>query len=102
MNGQSLIDKFPHAPKGEGIFLSQGMSRIVQQKEEKAIFLGGSVRRILILKVVAFNGSARKDGNTAILVRHVFAALEEEGIETEFVQLAGEAGSRVGPRAAGA
>ncbi len=41
------------------------------------------------MKVVAFNGSARKDGNTAILVRRVFAELEAEGIETEMVQLAG-------------
>jgi len=42
------------------------------------------------LKVVAFNGSARKDGNTAILIRRVFQALEAEGIETELIQLAGE------------
>ncbi len=42
------------------------------------------------MKVVAFNGSARKDGNTAILVRRVFAELEKEGIETELVQLAGQ------------
>jgi multimeric flavodoxin WrbA len=42
------------------------------------------------MKVVAFSGSARKDGNTAILVRHTFAELEKEGIETELVQLAGE------------
>lgn len=42
------------------------------------------------MKVVAFNGSARKDGNTALLVRHAFAALEQEGVETELVQLAGE------------
>jgi len=42
------------------------------------------------MRVVAFNGSARKDGNTAILVRHVFAELEKEGIETELVQLAGQ------------
>jgi multimeric flavodoxin WrbA len=42
------------------------------------------------MKVVAFNGSARKDGNTAILVRRVFSVLEEEGIETELVQLAGQ------------
>jgi multimeric flavodoxin WrbA len=48
------------------------------------------VGRILSMKVVAFNGSARKDGNTAILVREVFRALEAEGIETELVQLAGE------------
>jgi multimeric flavodoxin WrbA len=42
------------------------------------------------MKVIAFSGSARKDGNTAILVRHVFAELEKEGIKTELVQLAGE------------
>lgn len=42
------------------------------------------------MKVVAFSGSARKNGNTAILVKHVFAELEKEGIETELVQLAGE------------
>jgi multimeric flavodoxin WrbA len=42
------------------------------------------------MKVVAFNGSARKDGNTAILIKHVFQALENEGIETEMLQLAGK------------
>jgi len=42
------------------------------------------------VKVVAFNGSARKDGNTAILVRQVFSELEKEGIETEMIQLAGQ------------
>jgi multimeric flavodoxin WrbA len=42
------------------------------------------------VKVVAFNGSARKDGNTAILIRRVLQALEEEGIRTELIQLAGE------------
>ncbi|HNR59078.1 MAG: Iron-sulfur flavoprotein [Methanosaeta sp. PtaU1.Bin055] len=42
------------------------------------------------MKVVAFNGSARRDGNTAILVRRVLEELEKEGIETELVQLAGE------------
>ncbi len=42
------------------------------------------------MKVVAFNGSARKDGNTAILIRRVLAVLEQEAIETEFIQLAGE------------
>jgi len=41
------------------------------------------------MKVVAINGSARKDGNTAILVRRVFRELEAEGIATEMVQLAG-------------
>ena len=41
------------------------------------------------MKVIAFNGSARKDGNTAILIRHVFSELAKEGIETEMVQLSG-------------
>ena len=42
------------------------------------------------MKVVAFNGSARKDGNTAILVNTVFKELKKEGIKTELVQLAGK------------
>ena len=42
------------------------------------------------MKVVAFNGSARKDGNTAILINHVLGELKKEGIETELVQLAGK------------
>ena len=41
------------------------------------------------MKVVAFNGSARKDGNTAILIRYALGELEREGIGTELVQLAG-------------
>ena len=41
------------------------------------------------MKVVAFNGSARKDGNTAILIRHVFRELAKEDIDTELVQLSG-------------
>ncbi|MBU0988379.1 MAG: flavodoxin family protein [Proteobacteria bacterium] len=40
------------------------------------------------MKVVAFNGSARKDGNTAILVQLVLQQLDKAGLETEFVQLA--------------
>jgi len=40
------------------------------------------------IKVVAFNGSARKDGNTAILVQTLFKELEKAGIETELVPLA--------------
>jgi multimeric flavodoxin WrbA len=42
------------------------------------------------MKVVAINGSARKDGNTAILLRRVLSVLESEGIKTELIQLAGE------------
>jgi multimeric flavodoxin WrbA len=42
------------------------------------------------MKVVAFNGSARKDGNTAIMVKQVLSELEKEGIETEMIQFAGK------------
>ena len=42
------------------------------------------------MKVIAFNGSARKDGNTAILVSTVLKELKKEGIRTELVQLAGK------------
>jgi len=42
------------------------------------------------MKAVAFNGSSRKDGNTAILLNLVLDELEKEGIETELIQLAGE------------
>jgi multimeric flavodoxin WrbA len=40
-------------------------------------------------KVVAFNGSARKGGNTAILLRYVLKELENEGIDTELIELSG-------------
>lgn len=42
------------------------------------------------MKVVAFNGSARKDGNTTMLVNFVFEELHKHDIETELVQLAGK------------
>lgn len=41
------------------------------------------------MKVVAINGSSRKDGNTAILLRTVLKELSAEGIGTELIQLAG-------------
>ena len=42
------------------------------------------------MKVVALNGSARKDGNTAMLIHVVFEELKKEGIETELIQMAGK------------
>lgn len=42
------------------------------------------------MKVVAFNGSARKDGNTTILLNLVLDELKAEGIETELYSLAGK------------
>ncbi len=41
------------------------------------------------MKVVAFNGSPRPEGNTYLLLRMVLGELEKEGIETELVQLGG-------------
>jgi multimeric flavodoxin WrbA len=40
------------------------------------------------MKVVGFNGSPRKDGNTYLAIKEVFKALEKEGIETELIQIA--------------
>ena len=39
------------------------------------------------MKVVAFNGSPRRNGNTAILINEIFKILEKEDIETEMIQL---------------
>jgi len=41
------------------------------------------------MKVIAINGSARKNGNTSILIEKVFEPLRQNGIECEQVQLAG-------------
>lgn len=41
------------------------------------------------MKVVAFNGSPRPDGNTSILLQHVLAPLAARGMATEIVQLGG-------------
>jgi multimeric flavodoxin WrbA len=42
------------------------------------------------MKVIAFNGSVRKEGNTAILLNLVLDELKAEGIETELYSLAGK------------
>jgi multimeric flavodoxin WrbA len=41
------------------------------------------------MKVVAFNGSPKRDGNTARLLGYALAELEAAGIETELVQVGG-------------
>ncbi len=41
------------------------------------------------MKILAFNGSPRKGGNTEILLKTVLKEIESEGIETELVQLGG-------------
>jgi multimeric flavodoxin WrbA len=42
------------------------------------------------MKVVAFNGSARRGGNTATLLGQVLGELQQQGIDTELVELGGE------------
>ncbi|MDH4320567.1 MAG: flavodoxin family protein [Desulfobulbaceae bacterium] len=42
------------------------------------------------MKVVAFCGSARKDGNTAALLKIALEELSRAGVETELVELAGK------------
>jgi multimeric flavodoxin WrbA len=43
------------------------------------------------MRVVAINGSARENGNTALLLGPVLDELSKEGIHTELLQLAGKA-----------
>jgi multimeric flavodoxin WrbA len=45
------------------------------------------------MKVVAFNGSPNREGNTWHAIGMVTAELEKEGIETEIVHV----GNKVGP-----
>lgn len=41
------------------------------------------------INVVALNGSARKGGNTSILLKTVLNRLEQEGIQTELIEMSG-------------
>jgi len=42
------------------------------------------------MKVVAFNGSPRHDGNTSVLIRTIFSELETQGIETDLINICGK------------
>ena len=42
------------------------------------------------MKVVAFNGSPNKEGNTYHLIRHTLDEIEKEGIKTELIQIGGK------------
>ena len=42
------------------------------------------------MKVLAINGSARNNGNTALMIGYLFQELQAEHIDTEMIQLAGE------------
>ena len=39
------------------------------------------------MKIVAFNGSPKRKGNTSILIDEIFKVFEHKGIETEMIQL---------------
>jgi multimeric flavodoxin WrbA len=41
------------------------------------------------MKVVGINSSPRKESNTALLIGYVFEELQQEGIETELIQIGG-------------
>lgn len=43
------------------------------------------------MKVIAFNGSPRNNGNTAIMINHALAVLHKYDIETEMIQAGGRA-----------
>jgi len=61
-----------------------------KDKEIKRItFMEQSQEQTATLQVVAFNGSARKNGNTSILLRLVLQELEQEGVATELIEMSG-------------
>ena len=39
------------------------------------------------MKIIGFNGSPRKDGNTTTLMTYLLKEAEKEGVETELIQL---------------
>lgn len=43
------------------------------------------------MKIVAFNGSPRRNGNTAIMIDHLLKVLEKNNIQTEKIQIGGQA-----------
>jgi len=43
------------------------------------------------VKLIAFNGSPRKDGNPTTLISYLLQEVEKEGIEVELIQLSGKA-----------
>jgi multimeric flavodoxin WrbA len=51
------------------------------------VFTGKTNKGGTLMKVVGINGSARKDGNTSVLIRKVFEELEAQGIETSLINL---------------
>ncbi len=42
------------------------------------------------MRVIAFNGSPRKNGNTHLMIKQLFEALEKEGIQGEEIQVGGK------------
>lgn len=42
------------------------------------------------MKILAINGSSRKNGNTTIILNTVLDKLKKVGIETELIELAGQ------------
>jgi multimeric flavodoxin WrbA len=42
------------------------------------------------MKVIAINGSPRKEGNTAALLKELISGLENEGVETELIHIGGK------------
>jgi multimeric flavodoxin WrbA len=49
------------------------------------------MERRMNMKIIGFNGSPRKDGNTTALFGYLFQEIEKEGIETELIQLSAKA-----------
>jgi multimeric flavodoxin WrbA len=49
------------------------------------------MERRVDMKVISFNGSPRKDGNTTAFMGYLLREIEKEGIETELIQVSAKA-----------
>ena len=57
---------------------------------DKGYDVGKTITQEIRMKVLAINGSPRKNGNTALLLQEALAPLREAGWEVETVQLGGK------------
>jgi multimeric flavodoxin WrbA len=62
-------------------YLACACEALLMRREHRTAWKGE------IMKVIAFNGSPRKDGNTNILISRLLQELEREGIGIELVQV---------------
>lgn len=88
MNRREAIKKMGIVAAGLGLGIS-GINAMTEQKGTNRL-AEKNISEGKISKILAINGSSRKDGNTADMLNLVLEELKKEGFETELIQLAGQ------------